>query len=76
MITPHSIDVIKSNEIPASTLELATQKCTELIEQLTEFDNKITELFLNDALPLNIQLAATIWQVTISNSLWCSLAWL
>ncbi|KAH9987056.1 elongation factor G mitochondrial [Russula vinacea] len=54
------VDVIESDEIPASTLELATQKRTELIEQLAEVDDEIAELFLNDALPSNSQLAAAI----------------
>ncbi|KAN0137647.1 P-loop containing nucleoside triphosphate hydrolase protein [Lactarius tabidus] len=44
---------VESDEIPASALELATQKRTELIEQLAD-------LFLNDALPSNKQLAAAI----------------
>ena len=51
MITLHSIDIIESDEFPASMLELATQKCTELIEQIAEVDDNIVELFLNDALP-------------------------
>ena len=44
------INIIESDEIPAFSLQLATQKSTELIKQLTEVDNKIMELFLNDAL--------------------------
>ena len=51
MITLHSIDIIESDEFPASMLKLATQKCTELIEQIAEVDDDIVELFLNDALP-------------------------
>ena len=66
MITLHSVDVIESDEIPASTLELATQKRTELIEQLAEVDDEIAELFLNDALPSNSQLAAAIRRATVS----------
>ncbi|KAH9985592.1 P-loop containing nucleoside triphosphate hydrolase protein, partial [Russula vinacea] len=38
------IDIIESDEFPASMLELATQKCTELIEQITEVDDDIVEL--------------------------------
>ncbi|KAF8465437.1 elongation factor G mitochondrial [Russula ochroleuca] len=60
------VDVIESDEIPASTLELATQKRTELIEQLAEVDDEIAELFLNDALPSNAQLAAAIRRATVS----------
>ena len=48
--TPHSVNITKSDEIPATTLELATKKCTELIEQLAEVDGEITEPFLNSAL--------------------------
>ena len=51
--TLNSVDIFEFNEISASTLELATQKCTELIEQLAEVDDEITELFLNDVLPSN-----------------------
>jgi len=65
-VTPLSVDVIESDEIPASTLELATQKRTELIEQLAEVDDEIAELFLNDALPSNTQLAAAIRRATVS----------
>ena len=36
-----SVDVVESDEIPASALELATQKRTELVEQLIEIDDKI-----------------------------------
>lgn len=65
-ITLHSVDIIESDEIPASTLEMATQKRTELIEQLAEVDDEIAELFLNDALPSNTQLAAAIQRATVS----------
>ena len=62
----HSVDIIESDEIPASALELATQKRTELIEQLAEVDDEIAELFLNDALPSNAQLVAAIRRATVS----------
>ena len=52
----HSVDTVESDEIQPSALERATQKCTELIEQLTEID----DLFLNDALPSTEKLAAAI----------------
>lgn len=45
---------------------MATQKRTELIEQLAEVDDEIAELFLNDALPSNTQLAAAIRRATVS----------
>ena len=66
MFHPHSVDVIESDEIPTSTLELATQKRTELIEQLAEVDDEIAELFLNDAQPSNTQIAAAIRRATVS----------
>jgi elongation factor G len=46
--------------------KLATQKRTELIEQLADVDDEIVELFLNDALPSNAQLAAAVRWVTVS----------
>ncbi|KAH9954074.1 elongation factor G, mitochondrial [Russula dissimulans] len=60
------VDVVESDEIPASALELATQKRTELVEQLAEVDEEIAELFLNDALPSNTQLAEAIRRATVS----------
>ncbi|KAI0295312.1 elongation factor G mitochondrial [Multifurca ochricompacta] len=60
------VDVVESDEIPASVIELATQKRTELIEQLAEVDDEIAELFLNDALPSNEQLAGAIRRATVS----------
>ncbi|KAI0247547.1 P-loop containing nucleoside triphosphate hydrolase protein [Lactifluus subvellereus] len=60
------VEVVESDEIPVSVLELATKKHTELIEQLAEVDDEISELFLNDAHPSNSQLAATIRRATVS----------
>ncbi|KAI9456033.1 elongation factor G, mitochondrial [Lactarius psammicola] len=60
------VDIVESDEIPASALELATQKRTELIEQLAEVDDEIADLFLNDALPSTEQLAAAIRRATVS----------
>ncbi len=61
-----SVDIVESDEIPVSALELATQKRTELIEQLAEVDDEIADLFLNDALPSTEQLAAAIRRATVS----------
>ena len=54
-----------SEEIPASVLELAKEKRTELIEQLAEVDEEIGELFLNDQLPSNDEIAAAIRRSTV-----------
>ncbi|KAJ7502717.1 elongation factor G, mitochondrial [Mycena galericulata] len=59
------IDVVVSDEIPESVLELAKEKRTELIEQLAEVDEEIGELFLNDEQPSNEQIAAAIRRSTI-----------
>lgn len=59
------MDVVVSEEIPESVLELAKAKRTELIEQLAEVDEEIGELFLNDELPSNGQIAAAIRRSTI-----------
>ncbi|KAN0137586.1 P-loop containing nucleoside triphosphate hydrolase protein [Lactarius tabidus] len=62
----NGVDVVESDEIPASALELATQKRTELIEQLAEVDDEIADIFLHDALPSNNQLAVAIRRATVS----------
>ncbi|KAJ7497181.1 elongation factor G, mitochondrial [Mycena latifolia] len=59
------IDVVVSDEIPESVLELAKEKRTELIEQLAEVDEELGELFLNDEQPSNEQIAAAIRRSTI-----------
>ncbi|KAF7321467.1 Elongation factor G, mitochondrial [Mycena kentingensis (nom. inval.)] len=58
-------DVIVSEEIPESVLPLAKEKRQELIEQLAEVDEEIGELFLNDELPTNMQIADAIRRSTI-----------
>ncbi|KAF8063444.1 elongation factor G, mitochondrial [Lyophyllum atratum] len=57
--------VLISEEIPESVLELAKEKRTELVEQLAEVDEEIGELFLNDELPSNSQIAEAIRRATI-----------
>ncbi|KAI0260605.1 elongation factor G, mitochondrial [Gloeopeniophorella convolvens] len=59
------VDVVESDEIPASALELATQKRTELVEQLAEVDEEIADLFLNDVSPSTQQLAEAIRRATV-----------
>ena len=66
MFDLRSVNIIESDEIPASALELADQKRTELVEQLAEID-EIAEPFLNDSLPSTEQLATGV-QLSLSNS--------
>ena len=58
-------DVVISENIPESVLELATAKRTELIEQLAEVDDAIGELILNDEIPNNDDIAAAIRRSTV-----------
>ncbi|KAI0067438.1 elongation factor G, mitochondrial [Artomyces pyxidatus] len=60
------VDVVESDEIPASAIELAKQKRIELIEQLAEVDDEIGELFLNDEEPSNVQLAEAVRRATVA----------
>jgi elongation factor G len=60
------MNVVVSDEIPASVLELAMTKRNELIEQLAEVDEEIGEVFLNDEVPTNEQIAAAIRRSTIN----------
>ncbi|KII90410.1 hypothetical protein PLICRDRAFT_157553 [Plicaturopsis crispa FD-325 SS-3] len=60
------IDVVVSDEIPASVLDLATSKRNELIEQIAEVDDDVAELILSDEMPTNDQLAAAIRRATVS----------
>ncbi|KAG5645328.1 Elongation factor G, mitochondrial [Asterophora parasitica] len=57
--------VVYSEEIPEAVLDFAKVKRTELIEQLAEVDEEIGELFLNDEIPTNGQIAAAIRRSTI-----------
>lgn len=54
-----------SDEIPDTVLELATQKRAELIEQLADVDDALGEIFLNDEVPTNQQIADAIRRATI-----------
>ena len=65
MFDLHNVDIVESNEISASSLGLATQKHTKLVEQLAE----IAYPFLNDALPSTERLAAAIRRATVSQIL-------
>lgn len=58
-------EVVVSEEIPASVMDLAKEKRQELIEQLAEVDEEMGEIFLNDEVPTNEQIAAAIRRATI-----------
>lgn len=60
-----SNEVIVSDEIPASVMDLAKEKRQELIEQLAEVDEEMGEIFLNDEVPTNHQIASAIRRATI-----------
>ncbi|KIL60069.1 hypothetical protein M378DRAFT_84328 [Amanita muscaria Koide BX008] len=62
---PKGADIAISDEIPASVVDLAQEKRTELIEQLAEVDEEIGELFMLDETPTNGQIAAAIRRATI-----------
>ena len=49
MFDLRSVDIVESDEIPAFSLELASEKRTQLVERLAQID---VDLFQNDALPL------------------------
>lgn len=59
-------EVVISQEIPESVMELAKAKRNELVEQLAEVDEEIGELFPNDELFNNHQIAAAIRRSTIA----------
>ena len=58
-------DVVYSNDIPESVLELATEKRNELIEQLADVDHAIGDLILNDEMPNNNDISAAIRRCTL-----------
>jgi len=60
-----SIDVVESDEIPESAMELAKGKRAELIEQLAEVDEQIGDLILCDETPTNQQIAEAIRRATV-----------
>lgn len=60
-----SIDVVESDEIPASVLELAKAKRTELIEQLAEVDEEMGDMIINEEIPTNDHIASAIRRATV-----------
>ncbi|KAF8962881.1 elongation factor G, mitochondrial [Flammula alnicola] len=59
-------EVVVSDEIPESLMELAQAKRTELIEQLAEVDEQIGEIVLMDETPTNLDIADAIRRATIN----------
>ncbi|KAI8902758.1 P-loop containing nucleoside triphosphate hydrolase protein [Globomyces pollinis-pini] len=53
-------------DVPADLLDLATEKRNELIETLTEVDETMEDLFLNEQEPTNQQIQDAIRRATIS----------
>jgi len=65
LITRCSINVVESEEIPESVLDLAKAKRTELLEQLADVDDEIGELLIMDETPTTAQLVAAIRRATV-----------
>ncbi|KAG9312743.1 P-loop containing nucleoside triphosphate hydrolase protein [Chiua virens] len=59
------VKVVKSDEIPASVIDLAKEKRAELIEQLAEVDDEIADLVLADETPSGQQIAEAIRRATV-----------
>ncbi|KAG1746176.1 P-loop containing nucleoside triphosphate hydrolase protein [Suillus lakei] len=59
------INVVESDEIPESVLDLAKAKRTELLEQLAEVDDEMGELLIMDETPTTAQLVAAIRRATV-----------
>ncbi|KAG1865770.1 P-loop containing nucleoside triphosphate hydrolase protein [Suillus subalutaceus] len=59
------INVVESDDIPESVLDLAKAKRTELLEQLAEVDDEIGELLIMDETPTTAQLVAAIRRATV-----------
>ncbi|KAF9220626.1 elongation factor G, mitochondrial [Gyrodon lividus] len=58
-------NVVESDEIPPSVMDLAKEKRAELIEQLAEVDDEIADMILVDEAPSNIQIAEAIRRATV-----------
>ncbi|UZJ54866.1 hypothetical protein CBS101457_004186 [Exobasidium rhododendri] len=62
------IVVREEDEIPADLLEFAKEKKQELIEQLAEVDDEMTEIFLEEREPTMEELAGSLRRATINCS--------
>lgn len=61
-----SVNVLESDEIPATILSLAQEKRAELIETLAEVDDELSDLFLTDSEITTTDLVQAIRRATIS----------
>jgi elongation factor G len=59
------INVVESDDIPESVLDLAKSKRAELLEQLAEVDDEMGELLIMDEIPTTAQLVAAIRRATV-----------
>jgi elongation factor G len=62
------IVVRESDEVPAHLVDFAKEKRAELIEQLAEVDDEMTEIFLEEREPTVEELAAALRRATINCS--------
>jgi len=62
----YRIEVVESDEIPVSVLELAKEKRTELIEQLADVDDEIGDMIINEETPTNEHIAKAIRRATVA----------
>jgi len=58
--------VRETDEIPAEVLELAKQKRQELIEQLSDVDDEMAEIFIEDREPTLEELVAAVRRATVA----------
>lgn len=61
-----SIDIVEEDEIPSSLLQEAKDKRAELIEQLAEVDEEMSDAFLNDSPVTTELLVGAIRRATIA----------
>lgn len=61
-----SNQIVETDDIPADVLELAKAKRAELIEQLSEADETLCDLFLNEEPISNLDIAHALRRATVS----------
>lgn len=63
---PKGVEIRETDEIPAEYVDFAKEKRIELIEQLAEVDDEMTEIFLEEREPTIEELAGAIRRSTIA----------